>query len=309
MLHLEKLSAPAARRLPVWLIAGASVLALAACGGEDPSSEETAAPEITETGDAAALEAAPADQEADAPAAGVSLDDILAGEWRAEDSARDGSRNPGETLAFFGLEPGMTVIEVWPGGGWYTNILAPYLAQTEGQYIAAGFDPAAPSEYVQRNLKRFQETYVDRPDLYGAIETAALSAESGPLAAPGSADMALTFRNVHNWMTNDFAEKAFADFFAALKPGGVLGVVEHRAAEGAEFDPKARSGYVTEAFVIELAEGAGFVLEESAEINANPKDTKDHPFGVWTLPPSLRTAGYGEEADETFDTAPFEAIG
>ncbi len=240
-------------------------------------------------------------------AATMSLADAVAGDWRSEaHKARDKWRHPVETLEFFGLSPDMTVVEVFPGGGWYTQILAPYIAAGGGTYIAAGFDPTLGVDYYDRGIARFEENFLGNPELYGEIIVTALSASSGPMAEPGSADMVLTFRNVHNWMGQGYADKAFADMYAALKPGGVLGVVEHRAKADAEQDPKADSGYVREDYTIALAEKAGFVLEEKSEINANPKDSADHPSGVWSLPPTLAK---GDASDEDYDAEIYKAIG
>ena len=231
---------------------------------------------------------------------------VLADPRRGEGSARDGARNPAETLRFFGIEPDMTVIEVWPGGGWYTDVLAPYLAES-GTYIAAGFDPET-NDYMRERVAAFEEKYADE-DQYGNVQMAVLSPQSGPLAEEGSADMVLTFRNVHNWIMGGFEEKAFADFYAALKPGGILGVVEHRLPEEADAEMERTSGYVKESTVIALAEAAGFELAERSEINANPADDADHPFGVWTLPPSSRTEDRDGNAPEGFDADAYAAIG
>jgi predicted methyltransferase len=214
---------------------------------------------------------------------------VIAGDHRpAANRARDPYRHPAETLTFFGLRPDMTVVEVWPAGGWYTEILAPYL-RARGKYYAAGWDPDAKAEFIQMGLKAFRDKLAARPDLYAGTEMTVLAfPDKTAIAPPGSADLVLTFRNIHNWMASGNAEKAFAAMYAALKPGGVLGVVEHRAATDAPQDPKAASGYVREDYAIALAEKAGFVLESRSEVNANPKDTKDYARGVWTLPPTFR---------------------
>ena len=232
---------------------------------------------------------------------------VLENPRRAEASARDEARHPAQTLAFFGLEPDMTVVEVWPGGGWYADILAPYLAQGGGTYVAAGFDPAA-NDFMRRNVAAFEERFVGQ-DEYGEVRTSVLSADSGPITEPGTADMVLTFRNVHNWTGGGFAEKAFADFYAALRPGGILGVVEHRLPEDADDGMEETSGYVKESTVIALAEAAGFELAERSEVNANPADDADHPFGVWTLPPSSRTQDRDGNAPDGFDPEEYAAIG
>lgn len=200
--------------------------------------------------------------------------------------ARDQYRHPYETLKFFGIHPDMTVVEVWPGGGWYTDILAPYL-KAEGRYIAAGFDSAADG-YRATLSADFAQKFLSNPERYGKITVTELAPPDKLAIAPeGSADMVLTFRNLHNWMASGQAEAVLAAFYQALKPGGVLGLVEHRGDPDRPQDPKAASGYVTQAHAIALAEKAGFVLEAASEINANPRDTRDHPKGVWTLPPRL----------------------
>jgi predicted methyltransferase len=204
----------------------------------------------------------------------------------AENKARDEYRNPAETLTFFGIEPDMTVVEIYPGRGWYTEILAPYLK--DGGKLIAAEHPGDPGyEAVQKSLAAFDEKVKAAPDLYGAIERTKM-AKDQDIAPEGTADLVLTFRNVHSWIGSNTADEAFASMFKALKPGGVLGLVAHREDADVPQDSMARSGYVTEETVIALAKKAGFELEARSEINANPKDTKDHPNGVWTLPPSLR---------------------
>lgn len=225
---------------------------------------------------------------------------VLKSDARGETAKRDPFRNPKETLEFFGLGPNMTVVEIWPGGGWYANILAPYADATNGSYIAALF--AETSDYAIRGNAAFREKFP-------AATTTTFSKDAEEIAPAGTADMVLSFRNVHNWMSGGYAEKAFADFHAALKPGGTLGIVEHRLPATMEQDPQGRSGYVQQALVIKMAEEAGFEFVAASEINANPKDTADHPFGVWTLPPVSRKAPRGEEADPNFDGAKYEAIG
>jgi predicted methyltransferase len=219
----------------------------------------------------------------------VELDAILAGEHRSPaNAARDAWRHPAETLGFFGLEPDMTVMEIWPGGGWYTEILAPYL-RDEGKYVAAGWDPNSEIPFIKNAVVAYQEKLAAHPEVYDKVQLAVLMppAMLEPVP-PGSVDMVLTFRNIHNWMPRDSQGVMFDAMYAALKPGGVLGVVEHRGNPDIEQDPKAKSGYVNEEYAIALAEAAGFVLAGRSEINANPADTKNHPEGVWTLPPTLR---------------------
>lgn len=219
----------------------------------------------------------------------AALKATIAGAHRPEvDRARDRHRHPLETLTWFGIKDNMTVVEVTPGGGWYTDILAPFL-KDRGVYYAAGFDPDSEVEYMRKGAQRFQEKLAANAELFSKAKVTILAPPTKVDIAPaGSADMVLTFRNVHNWMANDQAETVFKAMFKALKPGGVLGVVEHRANANVPQDPKAASGYVREDRVIKLAQDAGFQLVGKSEINANPKDTKDYPQGVWTLPPVLR---------------------
>jgi len=205
---------------------------------------------------------------------------------------RDVYRHPSETLAFFGLEPTMTVVEIWPGGGWYTEILAPYLQG--GKLYAAHFAKDSNVKYFLNSRRSFEEKVKAYPDVYQAMTMAEFSPKMDKLTVPnGSADMVLTFRNVHNWLRSINEAEAFALFYKTLKPGGVLGVVEHRAKPKTSWEDMKQSGYMTEAYVIALAEKAGFVLDAKSEINANPKDTADHPKGVWTLPPTLRMKDKG----------------
>jgi len=216
------------------------------------------------------------------------LDRILAGDHRpAADRARDIYRHPRETLLFFGLRSDMKVVEVWPGTGWYTAILAPLLHE-QGQYYAATMPSDLDSQLVSSQLKSYQAMLAARPDLYGRVKTTSLGPEGHDIAPPGSMDMVLTFRNIHNWMAKDWAPQAFETMYKALKPGGVLGVVEHRGRADLPQDPKAKSGYVNEDYAIALIEAAGFKLVAKSQVNANPKDTKDYEQGVWTLPPTYR---------------------
>lgn len=217
------------------------------------------------------------------------LEAVIADEARGDAMARDKYRKPYDVLSFFGIEPDMTVVEIWPGGGWYMDILAPYLAE-DGYYIATAYDPGADNSYMQRALEKHYAKLADNRGRYGFVTTTALSGETLKVAPPNSVDMILTFRNLHNWMGRGFADDAAAAFFTALKPGATLGVVEHRLPEDREQDPRAESGYVKQSHTVALFEKAGFELVESAEILANPKDTADYEKGVWTLPPTLRTA-------------------
>lgn len=217
------------------------------------------------------------------------LQAAVAGSWRTPANVlRDEYRHPAQTLAFFGLQPKQTVIEITPGGGWYSEILAPYL-RDGGKYVAAVVDPAAlPAgggrDYQQRSRDSLSKKFADAPAQFDRAAEVAYNPAAPVLGAPGSADLVLTFRNVHNWRSSGQAEGMFKAFFDVLKPGGTLGVVEHRAKADVGADDK--SGYVGQAQVIAMAEAAGFKLAGSSEVNANPRDTKDHPNGVWTLPPS-----------------------
>ncbi len=200
---------------------------------------------------------------------------------------RDKYRRPLETLLYFGIRPDMTVVEIWPGGGWYTEILAPFL-KANGKFYAAHRNRDTENKRLLKFIARYDAKLAKRPDLYANVSVTQLSRKKGDVAPPGSADMVLTFRNVHNWMKHGFDAHVFAAMYTALKPGGILGVVEHRA-DPEEFpDPQALSGYVHEEQVLQMAEDAGFKLIGKSELNANPKDTRNHPKGVWTLPPSFR---------------------
>lgn len=257
------------------------VLALVGCGGAGaatettPPVETTAEPQTEDTGSAEVVQTG-------------SIDAAIAGPHRSEENrARDQYRHPKETLEFFGLQPNMTVIEMSPGGGWYTEILAPVL-RDEGRLIAAIPDPER-SPYGQR----FVEFVESRPDIYDRVERVIFHPpEQLSLGPSNSADMVLTFRSAHGWINSGHVTQIFEAIFDVLKPGGVLGLVQHRGPEG--IDPQ--TGYVPESTIIHLAEAAGFELEERSEINANPADDHDHPHGVWSLLPTLRDAG--EDRDE-----------
>jgi len=217
------------------------------------------------------------------------IDQALVGAHRSDASkARDKYRHPKETLLFFGLKPDMTVVEIAPGRGWYTEILGPVL-KAHGQYYAV---VSAVTEKTPDALKQNDADYRGMlsaaPALYGNVKLSVISPGSLSIAPPGSADLVLTFRNVHNWAKAGTAEAMFRAFYEALKPDGTLGVVEHRANPDTPFQQQVDTGYMAEAYVIETAAKAGFKLVNKSEINANPKDTKDHAAGVWTLPPTLR---------------------
>jgi predicted methyltransferase len=254
---------------------------------------------------------APAQQAAAAAAPDAALQTAIAGPWRSEaNRARDVWRHPAETLAFFGLKPGMTVLEIAPGAGWWTEILAPYAKATGGRYIATGADlnDSSLSERARTARTNFAARWAAQPELFGTVEIVNFGPQSGPLGPPNSVDFVMTTRNVHNFLPAGTTDKVFADVYAVLKPGGVFAVKDHRANPGPQ-DPQATSGYVTEAYVIEAAQKAGFRLDARSEINANPRDTKDHPFGVWTLPPIRQTAPRGQPADPAFDRTRYDAIG
>lgn len=283
-------------------LASISAVALAACSGSDAPTTEIEAPEPP-----------PVEAETETAVA-PSLETVLAGAWRSDaEKARDVSRNPAETLNFFGIEPNDTVVEIWPGGGWYSNVLAPYLAIDGGTLIAAHWDPTVfegeRKTTIEGRIADYMTKYGADTETFGTVELSAFSAESGPLAEAGSVDAVLTFRNVHNWMSGDYTAKFFTDAYAALKPGGVLGVVEHRLPSSAEQDPRGSSGYVHEDFVKGLAAAAGFEFAASSEVNANPADTADHPLGVWTLPPVSRTTDREGNTPEGFDPTIYEAVG
>jgi predicted methyltransferase len=224
------------------------------------------------------------------------LQELITADHRAPANIeRNQYRNPVETLQFFGIESDMTVVEVLPGGGWYTEILAPFLKEN-GTYYAAHFSPTSGISYQPPMLERFRQKLTNHNEIYDEVIVTRLHPPADTeIAPPGSADMVLTFRNVHNWIMAGSQEEHFDAFFRALKPGGILGVVEHRAPEGSGMDVMETTGYVTQAYTIELAEAAGFEFVESSEINANPRDTADHPSGVWTLPPTLRLGDQDRE--------------
>ena len=202
------------------------------------------------------------------------------------DTSRDQYRHPMATLAFFGITPQMDVLEISPGGGWYTEVLAQYVT---GNLLAGHYDPQSDRAYYRNSQSKFAAKIAAAPELYGNVKMHVFDASAKKLSAEtSSVDAVVTFRNVHNWMGSSTEASSFELFFNALKPGGMLGVVEHRAPDGTDKATMKKSGYMTQNYVIELARGAGFVLEASSEVNANEKDTANHPKGVWTLPPSLR---------------------
>ena len=242
----------------------------------------------------------------------AALDTVLASSARsAEQKGRDAERRPGPSLAFWGLKPGASILEVQPGGGWWTQILAPYAASTGGRYTATAADLTNPNltPAARQGRDAFAARYADAA-VYGQVELV----NWGPVAPPlpeSQYDFILLSRVIHGWMRQDgMVDRYFTQVARALKPGGSLAVEQHRAKPGTPED-KGASGYVTEQFVIDAAKRAGLRLVARSDINANPKDTADHPFGVWTLPPSRATVPYGsgKPADPTFDRSKYDAIG
>jgi predicted methyltransferase len=299
MIRLQ--AAQAIQPLQPLAIAMAAALALAACAQDGASVADPAA-----DADAAAssTQAADADATMDAASGDASLQAAIEGAWRTpEFVARDAYRHPAETLAFFGIRPDMTVVEITPGGGWYAEILAPYL-RDGGRYVGAVVAPESQDDegardYYTRSRDGLRTRFDGDAGVYGEATMLEFDPAKPVFGDPGSADAVLTFRNVHNWLGNGTAPAMFQGFFDVLEPGGVLGVVEHRAPEGAPAEDE--SGYVSEQVVIDLAQAAGFQLEARSEVNANPADTRDHPNGVWTLPPTNR--------HEAGDAARYQAIG
>lgn len=250
------------------------------------------------------------------PAAGAkpdaALEAVLAGPQRsAEQKERDAERRPGASLAFWGLKPGDSILEVQPGGGWWTQILAPYAARTGGRYTATAADLTNPNltPAARQGREAFAARFADA-SIYGKVELV----NWGPVAPPlpeGQYDFILMTRIIHGWMRQEgMVDRNFAQIARALKKGGTVAIEQHRANPGGG-DTNGASGYVTEQFVIDAAARAGLKLVARSEINANPKDTKDHPFGVWTLPPTRSTVPYGsgKPADPTFDRSKYDAIG
>ena len=248
---------------------------------------------------------------APAHAADSALTAAIDGAWRGpENRARDAYRHPYESLTFWGLKPGETIVEVDPGiKGWWTEILAPYARATKGTYVAALPDRAESGTGEGQDAARaaFWKGVADK-GVYGEVKAFDFGPQHPDAIPAGSADLVLVARAFHNWARQGDATDVYMhSFFTILKPGGVLAVEQHRAPEGA--DPRVGDGYVPESYVIEAARKAGLALEAKSEINANPKDTRDHPFGVWTLPPTRRSAPAGQPADPNFDHSKYDAIG
>ena len=215
--------------------------------------------------------------------------------------ARDGERHPVEELAFFGIRPASTVVEVWPGGGYWTEILAPFLHDHGTYYLAMGPADGDRTEKAFAMTPKFRAFLDAHPAVYGRVKLTAFGAGHLDLAPAGTADFVLTFRNLHNWMKEGDAPAMLSAIHRALKPGGVLGIEDHRGSENVPQDPKASDGYVREDYAKALITKAGFTFAGSSEIDANPRDTKDWPKGVWTLPPVL--------AMGAVDRAKYQAVG
>ena len=244
-----------------------------------------------------------------AAAADAALAKIIAeGARDAEDKARDGDRRPLETLKFWGVKPNMTVVELGSGGGYWTDILSQYLATGGGKLIVTFGDPDAMTEQQRTNRDNFMRKYLADPKTYGTVETGVFALKTDkPIAPAGSADMVISSRNFHGWLLFGMKDKALKDIHNVLKPGGLVAVEQHRADATKPQDP--RTGYVRQDYVITEYRKAGFEFVGSSEINANPRDTKDHPFGVWTLPPNLRGSPNGQPAAPSPDEAKYRAIG
>jgi predicted methyltransferase len=229
------------------------------------------------------------------------IERAMFGDHRSENNInRNRYRHPVGALTFLGLQDGMTVMEIWPGGGWYTEILAP-VVRHHGQYIVATYDVDVPDQpqYRYRLQDTLLKKFAARPDVYDQVAIAPFSPpQSATLGDAQSIDLILTFRNTHGWIGDGLASQIFAEFARVLKPGGILGVVQHRAADGADQVKSSEMGYVSEQAVIDLARNAGLFLEARSEVNANPADTKDHEGGVWDLPPSLSACREIENEDE-----------
>jgi predicted methyltransferase len=291
------------------IVVASLALALVACSGNasQVKDDTTKTAEVGATSAQASAEATP-DESAEQAAADAAADMEAAlqaaatGEHRSEANiARNKYRHPVETLTFFGIEPDMTVVEIWPGGGWYTEVIAPVLV--DGQLVAASFAPKTedPEHYSNRIYKEYSARLENEP-VFSNVRLGMLQpGQKVDIGEPESADMVVTFRNIHSFINADILDEILAESFKVLKPGGIFGVVQHRAKEGADVAETVKDGYVPTAYVIAQAEAAGFELVEKSEINANPKDTTDHPKGVWTLPPSYRLGDV--------DRAKYEAIG
>ncbi len=252
---------------------------------------------------------AAAQPKAETPAKGLTAQAVVDGAWRtAEDRARDSVRHPVESFAFWGIKPNMTVAEIRPGAGYWTDMLAPYLAAGGGKLIVTSGDPDKMTDAQKAGRDRFLKRYQDNPALYGTLEVGVFAANSDkPLAAPGTVDLIISSRNFHGFVLQNIKDYAIKSMFTALKPGGLVAIEQHRG--DARRPQNAATGYIRQDWVIAQMRQAGFELVAASEMNANPKDTKDHPFGVWTLPPTLQTAPNGQPANPNFDNSKYKAIG
>lgn len=229
------------------------------------------------------------------------LDVVLAGNQRtAADRSRDRYRHPKETLLFFGIRPHTRVLQVWPESGWYTEIIAP-LVQGKGRYYAGVIASDPGSRFLMARVANYRRLLASRPDLYGAAQVVTFPLNGADVLPPGSVSMVLSFRGLHEWMALGDAQQALATIYRVLAPGGVLGVVDNRGNPAARQDPRAKSGYVRQDYAIRMIAAAGFRLVATSEVNANPKDTKNYPAGVWALPPDYRLGN--------IDRAKYQAIG
>ncbi|HEU5135177.1 MAG TPA: methyltransferase domain-containing protein [Steroidobacteraceae bacterium] len=236
------------------------------------------------------------------------IEKAVAGDWRKpEAKARDAERHPTDALAFWGLKPKMTILELQPGGGWWTEILAPYAKANKGEFYATASDTADPgmSENARKARADFEARFADTAT-YGKVNLVNWGPNAAPLPA-NKFDFVLAARVFHGWTNQGRVDVNLANIYNSLKPGGVLGVEQHRGNPGQE--PAVNKGYATEQAVIDAATRAGFKFDGKSEINANPKDTKDHPFGVWTLPPTRQSSEGGKPVDPAFDRAKYDAIG
>ncbi len=242
------------------------------------------------------------------PKADKTIDTAVSGNWRSADSkARDHERHPAQALAFWGLKPGMSILELQPGGGWWTEILAPYARQTKGEFAATAADLDDPglSENARKGRADFAAKYADEA-VYGKVNLVNWGSKAKPLPA-NKYDFVLAARVFHGWLNGGTADANLANIYNSLKPGGVLAVEQHRGK--ADQKDAVAGGYVAEKTVIDAATKAGFKFDGKSEVNANPKDTKDHPFGVWTLPPTRQSSANGQPVAADFDRAKYDAIG
>jgi|SRR5688572_3536569 predicted methyltransferase len=238
----------------------------------------------------------------------AAIEKAVSGDWRKpEAKERDGERHPAASLEFWGLKPKMTILEVQPGGGWWTEILAPYARANNGEFYATGADLADPtlSDNAKKGRADYEAKWADAK-VYGKVNMVNWGPKSAPLPA-NKFDFVMLTRGMHGWVRDGRAEINLLKIYDSMKPGGVLAIEQHRAKAGQ--DPTVFNGYIDEAYVISIVEKAGFKLDGKSEINANPKDTKDHPFGVWTLPPARQSSEGGKPMDPSFDRAKYDAIG